>query len=200
MSASSSISGRSPSRPPASSSASTPSISPTCRSQRIIRSRCSTQYAHNGKLRRAEGRTSMAQSFDVTYLSGSKRSPHKRPDAGACRTLRAACGRATITRSPRTSPATRPTPSSSTELRLKVRDAHRVATTVGFGPRFLHSTGQLHKGGPDTCVVLQITADDPDDPVIPGMNVGFRTLLAAQALGRLDVAGQTQSPRGTHPS
>jgi transaldolase/glucose-6-phosphate isomerase len=69
------------------------------------------------------------------------------------------------------------------ELRLKIRDAHRVATTVGFGPRFLHSTGQLHKGGPDTCVVLQITADDPDDPQIPGMNVGFRTLLAAQALG-----------------
>ncbi len=69
------------------------------------------------------------------------------------------------------------------ELRLKVRNAHRIATTVGFGPRFLHSTGQLHKGGPDSCVVLQITADDPDDPMIPGMNVGFRTLLAAQALG-----------------
>ena len=69
------------------------------------------------------------------------------------------------------------------ELRLKIRDARRVATTVGFGPRFLHSTGQLHKGGPDSCVVLQITADDPDDPMIPGMQVGFRTLLAAQALG-----------------
>src|SRR5262249_62332097 len=69
------------------------------------------------------------------------------------------------------------------ELRLKIRDSHKVATTVGFGPRFLHSTGQLHKGGPDTCVVLQIVADDPDDPMIPGMNVGFRTLLAAQALG-----------------
>ncbi len=69
------------------------------------------------------------------------------------------------------------------ELRLKIRDAHKIATTVGFGPRFLHSTGQLHKGGPDTCVVLQIVADDPDDPMIPGMNVGFRTLLAAQALG-----------------
>jgi transaldolase/glucose-6-phosphate isomerase len=69
------------------------------------------------------------------------------------------------------------------ELRLKVRDSHKIATTVGFGPRFLHSTGQLHKGGPDSCVVLQIVADDPDDPMIPGMNVGFRTLLAAQALG-----------------
>ncbi|MBV8432715.1 MAG: bifunctional transaldolase/phosoglucose isomerase [Candidatus Eremiobacteraeota bacterium] len=69
------------------------------------------------------------------------------------------------------------------ELRLKIRDAHKIATTVGFGPRFLHSTGQLHKGGPDSCVVLQIVADDPDDPMIPGMSVGFRTLLAAQALG-----------------
>ncbi|MDE2482479.1 MAG: bifunctional transaldolase/phosoglucose isomerase [bacterium] len=69
------------------------------------------------------------------------------------------------------------------ELRLKIRDACRVATTVGFGPRFLHSTGQLHKGGPDTAVMLQITGDEPSDPTIPGMNVGFRTLLAAQALG-----------------
>nr|MDQ6930045.1 bifunctional transaldolase/phosoglucose isomerase [Candidatus Eremiobacteraeota bacterium] len=69
------------------------------------------------------------------------------------------------------------------ELRLKVRDAHKVATTVGFGPRFLHSTGQLHKGGPDTGVFMQITADAPFDFPIPGMNVGFRTLEAAQALG-----------------
>jgi transaldolase/glucose-6-phosphate isomerase len=69
------------------------------------------------------------------------------------------------------------------ELRMKIRDAKKVATTVGFGPRFLHSTGQLHKGGPDTVVTFQITADEPNDPAIPGMNVGFRTLLAAQALG-----------------
>ncbi len=69
------------------------------------------------------------------------------------------------------------------EIRLDVRDALRVATTVGFGPRFLHSTGQLHKGGPPTVVMLQITAQEPSDPTIPGMNVGFRTLLAAQALG-----------------
>ncbi|MBV9972927.1 MAG: bifunctional transaldolase/phosoglucose isomerase [Candidatus Eremiobacteraeota bacterium] len=68
------------------------------------------------------------------------------------------------------------------EMRVKVRDAHRVATTVGFGPRFLHSTGQLHKGGPNTGVFLQITADAPFDLQIPGMT-GFRTLEAAQALG-----------------
>jgi transaldolase/glucose-6-phosphate isomerase len=68
------------------------------------------------------------------------------------------------------------------DLRLKVRDAFKVATTVGFGPRFLHSTGQLHKGGPNTGVFFQLTYDPPFDLRIPGM-VGFRTLERAQALG-----------------
>ena len=69
------------------------------------------------------------------------------------------------------------------ELRLKIRNATDVASTVGFGPRFLHSTGQLHKGGPNSAVMLQIVGDEPNDPPVPGMKVGFRTLLAAQALG-----------------
>ncbi|GAC1302435.1 MAG: bifunctional transaldolase/phosoglucose isomerase [Vulcanimicrobiaceae bacterium] len=70
------------------------------------------------------------------------------------------------------------------DIRQKVRDALRVATTVGFGPRFLHSTGQLHKGGPATGVFLQLTheIDRANDLPIPGM-VTFGTLLAAQALG-----------------
>jgi transaldolase/glucose-6-phosphate isomerase len=70
------------------------------------------------------------------------------------------------------------------ELRLRIRDGLKVATTVGFGPRFLHSTGQLHKGGPNTGVFLQLTADtDPAvDLAIPGMPT-FGTLLRAQALG-----------------
>ena len=70
------------------------------------------------------------------------------------------------------------------DIRLKIRDALKVATTVGFGPRFLHSTGQLHKGGPNTGVFLQITTDTPaaDDRDIPGM-VTFGTLIRAQALG-----------------
>jgi transaldolase/glucose-6-phosphate isomerase len=67
-------------------------------------------------------------------------------------------------------------------IRTTVRDARRVATTVGFGPRFLHSTGQLHKGGPNSGVFFQITYDAPFDLQIPGM-VGFRTLNRAQALG-----------------
>jgi len=68
------------------------------------------------------------------------------------------------------------------DLRLKIRDAFKVATTVGFGPRFLHSTGQLHKGGPNSGVFFQLTYDAPFDLQIPGM-VGFRTLERAQALG-----------------
>jgi transaldolase/glucose-6-phosphate isomerase len=68
------------------------------------------------------------------------------------------------------------------DLRTKIRDAFKVATTVGFGPRFLHSTGQLHKGGPASGVFLQLTGEAPFDLQIPGM-VGFRTLERAQALG-----------------
>jgi hypothetical protein len=64
--------------------------------------------------------------------------------------------------------------------------AARVATTIGYGPRFLHSTGQLHKGGPPTGVFLQLTADEGDEP-IPGEWYGFRTLRDAQAAGDFEV-------------
>jgi glucose-6-phosphate isomerase len=70
-------------------------------------------------------------------------------------------------------------------LRARVRDAFGVATTHGFGPRFLHSTGQLHKGGPDSGVFLQLTADPAKDLPIPGWDESFGTLIAAQALGDL---------------
>jgi len=61
-----------------------------------------------------------------------------------------------------------------------------VATTLGFGPRFLHSTGQLHKGGPPSGVFLQITAEPRRDLPIPGWEETFGTLVAAQALGDLE--------------
>ena len=70
-------------------------------------------------------------------------------------------------------------------IRNRVRQTHGVATTLGFGPRFLHSTGQLHKGGPDTGVFLQLTADPAKDLPIPGWRESFGTLIAAQALGDL---------------
>lgn len=71
------------------------------------------------------------------------------------------------------------------EIRLRLRDRHRVATTVGFGPRFLHSTGQLHKGGPNSGVFLQIVGTNQKDIEIPHREFTFGQLKAAQALGDL---------------
>ena len=70
-------------------------------------------------------------------------------------------------------------------VRIRLRDRLRVATTVGIGPRFLHSTGQLHKGGPPSGVFVQVVGDDPVDLPIPGRGFGFSTLKQAQAAGDL---------------
>ncbi|HET9926621.1 MAG TPA: RpiB/LacA/LacB family sugar-phosphate isomerase [Methylomirabilota bacterium] len=69
------------------------------------------------------------------------------------------------------------------EIRVALRDRLRIATTVGWGPRYLHSTGQLHKGGPTSGLFIQITGEDREDLAIPGAGYGFTTLKAAQALG-----------------
>jgi len=69
------------------------------------------------------------------------------------------------------------------KIRSSLRDATKCATTVGYGPRFLHSTGQLHKGGPDTGVFFQITANDAVDFAVPGEPYTFGILKQAQALG-----------------
>jgi hypothetical protein len=68
-------------------------------------------------------------------------------------------------------------------IRMHLRDALRVATTTGYGPRFLHSTGQLHKGGPATGVFMQVTADNAVDVPLSGEPFTFGTLKEAQALG-----------------
>jgi len=68
-----------------------------------------------------------------------------------------------------------------------VRDRKKVATCVGFGPRFLHSTGQAYKGGPNSGVFLQITCADKDDLQVPGAKYTFGTVKAAQARGDFDV-------------
>ncbi|HEV8428771.1 MAG TPA: hypothetical protein VGQ41_12795 [Pyrinomonadaceae bacterium] len=69
------------------------------------------------------------------------------------------------------------------ELRVALRDATHCVVTIGYGPRFLHSTGQLHKGGPDTGVFFQIIANDAIDFAIPGEPYTFSILKQAQALG-----------------
>jgi transaldolase/glucose-6-phosphate isomerase len=75
-------------------------------------------------------------------------------------------------------------------LRHAVRDGKRVATTLGYGPRFLHSTGQLHKGGPNSGVFLQITCDDAEELPIPGQKFGFGILKRCQAQGDFDVLAE----------
>jgi transaldolase / glucose-6-phosphate isomerase len=71
--------------------------------------------------------------------------------------------------------------------RLAVRDQRHVATCSEFGPRFLHSTGQAYKGGPDSGVFLQITADDVKDLPVPGQKASFGVIKAAQARGDFGV-------------
>src|SRR6202453_4320154 len=72
-------------------------------------------------------------------------------------------------------------------LRLAVRDRKHVATVLGFGPRFLHSTGQAYKGGPNSGVFLQVTCDDAQDLPVPGQKYTFGIVKAAQARGDFQV-------------
>ena len=71
-------------------------------------------------------------------------------------------------------------------LRVLLRDRLRIATTLGFGPRYLYSTGQLHKGGPPTGLFIQITGADREDLAIPGAGYDFSALKTAQILGDLE--------------
>ena len=74
--------------------------------------------------------------------------------------------------------------------RHEVRDRRRVATCLGFGPRFLHSTGQAYKGGPNTGVLLQVTCDDAIDLPVPGQKYTFGIVKAAQARGDFEVLAE----------
>lgn len=75
-------------------------------------------------------------------------------------------------------------------IRHAIRDAKQVATCLGFGPRFLHSTGQVYKGGPNTGVFLQITNEPENDLDIPGQNYSFGVVKAAQAQGDFQVLAE----------
>jgi hypothetical protein len=76
------------------------------------------------------------------------------------------------------------------QMRQALRDKKQVATCLGFGPRFLHSTGQAYKGGPNTGVFLQITCDDAADLAVPGQKYTFGVVKAAQARGDFQVLAE----------
>ena len=89
----------------------------------------------------------------------------------------------------------RQTPEADTalnHLRAKVMERHGIATTLGYGPRFLHSTGQLHKGGPGSGLFLQLTEDYAQDVSIPGQAFTFGILADAQAIGDLQALKSSQ--------
>jgi glucose-6-phosphate isomerase len=77
-------------------------------------------------------------------------------------------------------------------MRRMVRDGKHVATCLGFGPRFLHSTGQAYKGGPSSGVFLQITCDDAVDLAVPGQKLTFGVVKAAQARGDFQVLAERE--------
>jgi transaldolase / glucose-6-phosphate isomerase len=89
---------------------------------------------------------------------------------------------------------TRTAERSLAAIRRTLRDATRLATTAGYGPRFLHSTGQLHKGGPRSGLFVQIVQDDRQDLAIPGQPYGFSVLKQAQALGDLESLRSRELP------
>jgi hypothetical protein len=76
------------------------------------------------------------------------------------------------------------------KMRQAIRNQKHVATCLGFGPRFLHSTGQAYKGGPNSGVFLQITSDDAEDVPIPGQKYTFGVVKAAQARGDFQVLSE----------
>ena len=76
------------------------------------------------------------------------------------------------------------------QARIAIRDRKKVATCAEFGPRFLHSTGQAYKGGPNSGVFLQITCDDPPDVQVPDHKYTFGVVMAAEARGDFEVLAE----------
>ena len=87
-------------------------------------------------------------------------------------------------------PMTGPHEARLQAARHRIRDSKRVATCLGFGPRFLHSTGQAYKGGPSTGVFIQLTCDDAKDLAVPGSKYTFGVVKATQARGDFEVLAE----------
>lgn len=87
-------------------------------------------------------------------------------------------------------PETPETESALQDIRLMLRDRLQIATTLGYGPRYLHSTGQYHKGGPNTGIFIELIADEVVDARVPGKNYGFGAMQKAQAMGDFEVLRQ----------
>jgi transaldolase/glucose-6-phosphate isomerase len=140
------------------------------------------EFRHSGSLPAAEG---LVSELPLTLYGDVARRLTRDPDTVADE-LRAHLGRARPQGYFAVQAYIAQTPERDTALRgiqQLLRDRTRRATTLGYGPRFLHSTGQLHKGGPPTGCFIQLVAGHPTDVPIPGHHETFGTLIDAQALG-----------------
>ena len=120
--------------------------------------------------------------------------------ADISRRISSRCRPATTARCSPTSNATSAMRDALQDIRVLVRDRKRVATCLGFGPRFLHSTGQAYKGGPNTGVFLQITCDDASDLQVPGQKYTFGVVKAARGARRFRGTGRARPTRPARPS
>ena len=177
-------------------SASTRSISPTCKSPKTTRSRCSSSTRKNGKFRRADGRrrgSTLRRHVPLRQQASIARQELR------CRRWPALFAQLEAGRLQRDHRVHRAQPNARRrclrELRVKVRDARKVATTVGFGPRFLHSTGQLHKGGPDQVRHHADHVRRSRRSADPRHERRLPHAAGGASAGRLAVARQAQPPR-----
>jgi glucose-6-phosphate isomerase len=134
-------------------------------------------YATNGQLPQPQ----VAAENDATVVFSRKFSGHT--PAEVVRAAIASLGRSDYVAFLSYLPADSAMQSAIADIRLAIRSRARVSSTFGVGPRYLHSTGQFHKGGPNTLVALVITADDETNTEIPEAGYTFSVLKRAQALG-----------------
>jgi hypothetical protein len=195
-SARSSSAGRSQRRSPAPTSASTPSTSRTSRRARSQPARSPTST--NGPLRFQPKCPSLPKTASRSTPTKETQRPSRRrrgpqptlPDMLRAHLARIGDGDYFALLAYLEMSAANDAPLQ--RIRHAVRDARGTATCVGFGPRFLHSTGQAYKGGPNTGVFLQITCDDAADLPVPGRRFTFGVVKAAQARGDFQVLAERE--------
>jgi transaldolase/glucose-6-phosphate isomerase len=163
---------------------------PDVEAQKIKTRELTTAYEKSGSL---PAETAFATVDGISLFADAKNAAAVKSDGTLAGILKAHLGRAGagdyvpllayIDRNPAHTEALQ-------RIRRMIRDRAHVATCVGFGPRFLHSTGQAYKGGPNSGVVLQITCDDAEDLAVPGQKYSFGVVKAAQARGDFDVLAE----------
>lgn len=139
------------------------------------------------------GRVLEIQPFDQPDVGSAKEATRRaledpgrtEPDRGDLSALLEAAGQGDYLAIQAYLPRTAEVAARLQEVRMRLRDRLRIATTVGIGPRFLHSTGQFHKGGPNTGLFVQVVEPPTEDAGIPGQPYTFARLLAAQTDGDL---------------